>query len=437
VAISVNIFISHKIKDSAAALELKKMLIKLGPQDDRLKVHISEHIEGGTEWFKWIQGRLVESNMLLLLYTDSTDDWEWCMYEAGLFTDLKNGDLKRVICIYSTEEQPKPLKHLQGVRADDAEIEKLLKDLFIGKQMLQLDEPLNPWLKNNLDIISDRAKKITSLLKRRKVEERYSGRHLFIDIANTEMLTETKIPPNAVVTSDQSIVWSMFDLQSGKWEWEKIEKEARNNRDQMWLGELAAAMYRAKEGKEVNPIKSTYLSKKDMKNYRPILYRFDKHSDGSMLFKILFYEDLSWQFVNVPDHTATLVTALIMATRFRHEVLKPYIKRFNNCSTEDEIQNACIEVLQKINVIVDDSESRGLVNEEKLKNVFKEKKGKMDIEAIYAHLGEFNKKLSESIKNKKCEDILEQLENMKKPNNQFMEMGIRRLQELNIIEQSY
>lgn len=341
-AISVNIFISHKIKDSAAALELKKILIRLGPQDDRLKVHVSEHIEGGMDWFTWIQGRLVESNMLLLLYTDSTDDWEWCMYEAGLFTDLKSGDIKRVICIYSTKEQPKPLKHLQGVRADNAEIEKLLKDLFIGKQMLQLDEPLNPWLKNNLDVISDRAKKITSLLKRRKVEERYSGRHLFIDIANTKMLTETKIPPNAVVTSDQSIVWSMFDLQPGKWAWEKIEKEARNNRDQMWLDELAIEMYRAKEGKVVNPIKSTYLSKKDMKNYRPILYRFDEHSDGSMLFKILFYEDLSWQFVNVPDQNATVVTALIMATRFRHEVLKPYIKKFQSCSTSD----CCYKAIQ-------------------------------------------------------------------------------------------
>lgn len=429
--VDVNIFISHKNKDSIAALELKEILKKLGPTDG-LEVFTSEHIEGGENWFKWIQEHLVKSNLLLLLYTDSTDDWDWCMFEAGLFTDLKGGDTKKVVCIHSTKERPKPLKHLQGVRAEEKDLEKFLKDLFIEKKLLQLDEPLNPWLKNNLEIISERAEKISSLLKRKKVEKKYTGKHLFIEVSDLNELTKTKIPPDAVATSDKDFVWQLFDLQPGKWKWEVIEREARKNNQKVWLDELAEAMYRAKEGNDVHPGKATYLSKKEMKNYRPILYRFDRNSDGSMLYKILFYEDTSWQFVNVPEQTATLVTAMVLAIRMRHEVLTPYIKKFKACTTEQEFQNTCTEIQQKISVISGVSESRGLLDEDKLKDVFEDKEGKDKIKEIYDQYGKFNEKLQESIKNNEYESIVDQLKNMQGPNSRFLNIGILRLHELNL-----
>lgn len=357
------------------------------------------------------------------------------MYEAGLFTDLKGDDLKKIIYIHSTDKRPKPLKHLQGIKAEIADIEKFLKDLFVKTKLLRLEKPLSPWLEDNMDVLSDRAKKITALLKRESTEKVYFGHHLFINVIETGSLTDKKIPANALVTSERSEIWSLFDLQPGKWPWWELEKEARRNRDQRWLGELTNAMNRAKEGKFVDPIRSTYLSRRDMKNYRPILYRLDKSDKGSMVFKLLFYNDPSWQFVNVPDRTATLVTALIMATRLRHEVLNPYIKKLKKNSTNDSIQDICIEVQKKMDVITEESEIRGLLNEEKLRDVFDEQKEKLEIENYYMQFREFNQKLIEAIQNKQCEDIIEQLKNIKNLVNQFMKMGIRRLQELNKIEE--
>jgi len=429
--VDVNIFISHKNKDSVAAEKLKEILENLSPTGDRLKVFVSEHIEGGENWFKWIQKHLVESNLLLLLYTDSSDDWEWCMYEAGLFTDLTDGNTKRVVCIHSTDERPEPLKHLQGVRAEESDIEKFLKDLFIGTNLLKLDEALSPWLEKNLDVVSKRAQEITLLLKRKKLEKNYSGNHLFIEVSDPREITKKKIPPDAIATSDQAFIWSLFDLQPGKWRWEVIEREARKNQYQLWLDELAESMYRATKGKKVHQARATYLSRTEMKNYRPVLYRFDKNSDGSMLFKVLFYEDTSWQFVNVPEQTATLVIALVMAMRMRHEVLTPYIKKFKTCKTELELQNTCTEIQQKISTIATASYIRGLTDEDMLKNVFDDKEGKDSIQEIYDQYRELNERLKESIEKSACEDIVEQLKNMQKPNNRFLDMGIRRFVELN------
>ena len=53
--VDVNIFISHKIKDSVAAEKLKEILENLSPTGDRLKVFVSEHIEGGANWFQLIK----------------------------------------------------------------------------------------------------------------------------------------------------------------------------------------------------------------------------------------------------------------------------------------------------------------------------------------------------------------------------------------------
>jgi len=134
----------------------------------------------------------------------------------------------------------------------------------------------------------------------------------------------------------------------------------------------------------------------------------------------------------VPEQIATLVTALVMATRMRHEVLTPYIKKFKACTTEEAFQNTCTEIQQKISVISGVSESRGLLDEDKLKDVFEDKEGKDNIQEIYDQYRKFNEKLQESIKNNECEGIVDQLKNMQSPNSRFLDIGTLRLHKLNL-----
>lgn len=431
---AVNIFISHKVIDEQAAVEIKCALERLG-DPERLKVFVSEHIEGGTDWFRRIQERLVDSNLLLLLYTDSTQDWDWCMYEAGLFTDLKGGDFRRIACIHATGEPPEPLKHLQGIKAEPDNILTLLNDLFLKKSFLKLDCPLSPELATQKSKIQEEATYISKLLKRKKVESHYYGLHLFIHVENPDDITPERVPPDSVVTSDQPLTWDLFDKQPGRWRWAALENEARANKDQMWLQELAEAIYRAKKMKKIYPIRSTFLCRADMKNYRPILYRSDRLANNTIVFKVLFYQESSWQFVNVPDQTATLVTALIVSTRLRHEVLKPYLRRLRSSAGAEEIEEACTQIQQKIAVIEEEGAARGLMQQEKLIACFDTPEEQGRLLEMYQKWYQCQQGLAQCFETRQYEAVERHLSDIQSLNDHFLHFGTLRLHDLNQMQQ--
>lgn len=114
------IFISHKSHDGVEAEELQSLLLRYA--SSAMEIFCSEQITPGTPWLEWIQEKLVGSNMLLLLFTDPSLDWDWCLYEAGLFTDLRGKGRQTVVCIHDpNKEPPPPLKHLQSLPAREKE----------------------------------------------------------------------------------------------------------------------------------------------------------------------------------------------------------------------------------------------------------------------------------------------------------------------------
>jgi hypothetical protein len=432
-AIPVKIFISHKKIDADAATAIQKSLERLGTRD-RLTVFVSEHITGGTDWFKWIKESLAESNLLFLLYTDRTEDWDWCMYEAGLFTDLSGSDTRKVVCIQSTDDRPEPLKHLQAVKAQSDDLIPFLEELYLKTELLNLDQPLSPWLKDRRDEFEQEAAKIANALMRRKVETHRFGLHMFIHVSNPVDIVENKIPSNALVTSDQSFVWSLFDKEPGSWHWGDLETEARKNKDQMWLSELARAIFRAKQKKKVKQIQASFRSLAENKSYRPVLYRADTLADGSIRFKVLFYEDISWQFMNVPDSIETLVTALVMATRFRYEVLRPYLERLKILIDPGAIAQTCQEAIDQIGIIEQESENRGLLNESRLLAVFDNESDRETILDMYRDWYVIRSELFADIDGQQCDNVPRHLQLLSELNRRFLDIGTRRLHELNKID---
>jgi hypothetical protein len=47
-------------------------------------------------------------------------------------------------------------------------------------------------------------------------------------------------------------------------------------------------------------------------------------ANGGFIFKVLLHEDVSWQLEDVPAPMCSLVTSLLMATRFRYELIEKY-----------------------------------------------------------------------------------------------------------------
>jgi hypothetical protein len=141
----LNIFISHKHEDNPAAVAVRDILAKYG--GNQIQVFVSSDIPAGADWFECIRKQLIASNLLLLLFTDKRLSWDWCLYEAGMFTRLDEVSYRRVICLHSPDlTPPEPLKHLQAVPAKTSDVIKFLRNLYGTNTYTQADQPINSYL---------------------------------------------------------------------------------------------------------------------------------------------------------------------------------------------------------------------------------------------------------------------------------------------------
>ncbi|UCE60367.1 MAG: toll/interleukin-1 receptor domain-containing protein [Phycisphaerales bacterium] len=426
----VSIFISHKHKDEKVARGVKTVLERYG--GDRLKSFISEEIPAGDDWFATIQKCLVDSSLLLLIFTDQTMNWDWCLYETGLFTDLSTkGGFRRVICLHPPGlAVPNPLRHLKDVPATVPVIIDWLRDLY-GTGKLTGHAPISVGFANEEAELDRAAKEIVNLIAREPagtVDTKHHLGYVFIRVESPESLTPDCIPPEATVESDQTSLL-LFDKPRGDWTWGALEAEARRNPDQRWLGELALAIYRASRGNVVDPVQNTFRARRGGRTYRPILHRSDTGADGSMTFKVSFVEDVSWQLKEIPRDLNTLLTAIVMGTRFRYEVLNPSARDMP-APRSDEARRVCEQIRQDIHNIEVEAASRETLDENSLKAVFDNPADKNEVEAIYREWYQIRGNLVSDLENAETDAVAQHINRLIEINNRFMQLGSRRYAEM-------
>jgi hypothetical protein len=125
------VFVSHKSADSVLA---DRIIRELKASMDDVGFFLSEEIPKGRDWRKKIEGELFSSSHLLLLYTDSSLDWSWCLYEAILFLEnVPDSDDEHhfVYCIHAPgTTPPDPLNRFQTVASRDDDVSNWLSDFY-------------------------------------------------------------------------------------------------------------------------------------------------------------------------------------------------------------------------------------------------------------------------------------------------------------------
>jgi TIR domain len=125
------IFVSHKSED---ILIVRSLVELLKSEMDNVTFFLSEEIAKGDLWRKEIEAKLKEANCLLLLYTDSSYDWTWCLYEAILYDQLvSNNDPEnhKLYCIhYPGSPPPDPLQKFQTIKSTNDDISKWLANFY-------------------------------------------------------------------------------------------------------------------------------------------------------------------------------------------------------------------------------------------------------------------------------------------------------------------
>ncbi|HEY7044339.1 MAG TPA: toll/interleukin-1 receptor domain-containing protein [Nocardioidaceae bacterium] len=122
------IFISHKHEDHALALATHQALESLTPTVECFVSGVD--IVAGSDWNREIRTQLAQSHLLVLLFTQPTQTWDWCLYETGLFTRFEADEVTAVVSIFSADSgAPRVLANLQGVEARHEAVNRFLTAL--------------------------------------------------------------------------------------------------------------------------------------------------------------------------------------------------------------------------------------------------------------------------------------------------------------------
>jgi len=376
-----------------------------------------------------VKDRLEETNLLLLLFTDSSRSWDWCLYEAGLFDRLDDEHMRRIICLHSrSTDSPNPLKHLQAFNAEPHRLRRFLEQLFIGTDLLGITTPLAGWLERVPERLDADAEKISLLIDRVSMDTKYFNNYLFIEVKDPALLTPNSIPHDAIVKATAN-TFAIFDKLPGQWTWQDIEEKARLNQDQRWLDELAHAIYASSRGDIPTSINAVFHSLRDAKMYSLILYRSDMMANGGFVFKVLLHEDVSWKLEEVPGPMRSLTTSLLMATRFKYELIEKYRDKVRNGHSFATFEKYCTEIRQVVMQIESEAASRGLMERYKLVESFHGTE-REEVDRMYEQWYEIREVLMNGIDKKEQSPIQLSLKQLAGINGRYLEIASRRFHEL-------
>jgi hypothetical protein len=158
-----------------------------------------------------------------------------------------------------------------------------------------------------------------------------------------------------------------------------------------------------------------------------MLYKSEKMLDGSMTFKVIFDDDVAWKIEDVPPWLSSLLTSIVMGTRFRYELIEKYRGKLDE--TKDSIDQICIDIKEIVLNIEEYASSRGLLEKQNLINGFVGEQ-QTEIEKMYNQWYDIRDKFLESIEKKDVGGIDRYLNELEQMNKNFLFLACSRFVEV-------
>lgn len=305
------LFISHKHSDSTIASSIKDWVERwsMGAVNVYLSSSSGNAPQVGANLNQELMDALFEAQVVTLIYTNSDQDWSYCMWEAGIATDPKKVDTK-VIVFQCTKDVPSPFQNRVRVNTHSrTDVEKFVrqflteKDFFphyeraVCKHLLaespQVSEAAED-LYTRLDAVTpsedpsptERWPSLAFLqlcLNLNEVEEITAGE----PENRTEISQEIFLTKSTVSNSDNVAagIFGMPNLRKGMFLREVINnwKERGNSKDEGWITLLinqltSAACWRFPK------IEWKLLKGADGKWYAPILNWVEKQPTTNLMY---------------------------------------------------------------------------------------------------------------------------------------------------------
>jgi hypothetical protein len=429
---SRKVFISHKAKDKTAAEKIRREISLLG--SGNLELFVSERIRPGTMWAPQIWDNLKKADWLFLLYTDPSEEWDWCLFEAGFFAGFATEKEGRLVCLHTTDvPPPMPLQGWQSVSiTEEDKMENFLKDLYTGINQELINSP------DKLRGLADRIAEAFSLEVRRKLDSIWDTEYvtLSMDKAQLEELDQTgRVPGGAVcgLKNDESL--DIFGHGTEECTMETLEGGLNTNYKEMWLMSLGDTLRAANQKKRPIPrIPSLYASalKKD---FHVVLHCVDSYSDGSKEFYLLFVEKMPENQDAQGRQLRFIGDMLKLGRKFRWQILTKFHRELCVLKRRQHVEKDIEECMERLgwsmDWVIGECQRLGILMPEDVAAAFTDEDVRKTLlnSLVDVWPGLFNA-ARESIADSDIDKAVEALAGMLKANKEYMIHAAGRYQEL-------
>ncbi len=426
------VFFSYKKKDEHTAKTIVNILRKYaaGKLEISYMADFTEEISGKI-WRAKIREKVCEANWFILLLPDPSEDWDWCLYETGLF-DREPTSADRLICLHHPDIKiPSPILDYHAVPAAISEIERFLRMVFVNSDPIPGMEPIN---KHIADEISSIAKEIVDVIQppKKELEHRIYEPYIKLQIKNVSEIQNKEQLDDALVLEANHQALNIFNRLEKTKTLGELRKGIKESMDDgRWREELFQVVRKIAEGERFDPIQAVFRTQ-DGKIFCPLAHAVDKFigQDQIETFYITFTEDVGvLDTSSMPQGVVTLTSMLRLAFRFRWEVLEKFGK--GNLEEEEDVEHL-VNVLERIE---QDAKSRGIMDKNVDKSFFLPDQQKR-VSEMYEYWFTLRDPMGESgeldiaINDKDIEKISAVLSEMDPLNQEFLEMAASRFSDL-------
>ncbi len=376
---TINVFFSYKAKDEPTARAVVDILRKnsAGKLAITYQADFTENISG-KNWREKITTEICRANWFILLLPDPSDDWDWCLFETGIF-EGQQSSADRLICLHHEDiAVPSPIEGYHAVAANLTEVEKFLRLVFINENPLYGLDPVNPALAEDLPEIAESIVNAISPPRKSLINQPLLP-WVEICVDKPQSLTHKEALNRATIRHANRDALELFDFIDQPATWgELIEIIDKSSKDDRWQTELFHVIRKIGSGRRFEQINAVFNTALD-KTYRPIVCAIDRLGRQGKIdtFQIGFIEEVG--AINneaMPADLSTLSTMLRYAFRFRWEILEKFAR--SDLSEEDiaALDNALLRIEH-------DAESRGVSDEETLKSLYAKESEEGEISQMY------------------------------------------------------
>lgn len=348
------VFISHKQPEEAMAITIRDALAQFSGD---LEFFISgDNIHAGEDWHARLRRELRDSNLLLLLFTEPTRDWDWCLYEVGLFTRLDSDIDEPVVCIYPPDgEPPAPLVSLQGVPGTLESAASFVRSFIKTTDITRREQPLNPNITD--DQITAAADVICSQFDA-NVQPYYMCHRVLLDLPG-ELGDAEHIPLDAKIREASEGTMALFGRLTGTQTWGELV-ESHLQEGARWIDEIDRVFGDACAGRVSSMTTHTFRAHDRAHIYRPELYRLDKKGRRPTSAVVMFTQEVAPARVG-----GALFNRLRIAERYRSEVFER-ARSLGHDMSEDDVR----ALSEAVALIREESKTFNVFDEETLRTNF-------------------------------------------------------------------